>query len=43
MSFGDSRHFGLTADRELVPDRDRLARYLVEELDQLTTALDATT
>jgi WS/DGAT/MGAT family acyltransferase len=35
MSYGDGMHFGLIADRELVPDLDRLAGYLVDELDDL--------
>jgi diacylglycerol O-acyltransferase len=33
-------HFGLTACRELVPDIDALAGYLVEELELLLTAAD---
>ena len=35
MSYEDGMHFGLVADRELVPDLDRLAGYLVDELDEL--------
>lgn len=35
MSYEDGMHFGLIADRELVPDLDRLAGYLVDELDEL--------
>ena len=35
MSYEDGMHFGLIADRELVPDLDRLAGYLVDELDDL--------
>jgi diacylglycerol O-acyltransferase len=32
-------HFGLLACRELVPDVDKLAIYLSEELDELTKAV----
>lgn len=35
MSYEDGMHFGLVADRDLVPDLDRLAGYLVDELDDL--------
>ncbi len=35
MSYEDGMHFGLIADRDLVPDLDRLAGYLVDELDEL--------
>ena len=35
MSYEDGMHFGLIADRELVPDLDRLAGYLVDELEEL--------
>jgi diacylglycerol O-acyltransferase len=34
-------HFGLVACRELVPDVDRLADYLTDELDELTKAVSA--
>jgi WS/DGAT/MGAT family acyltransferase len=40
MSYEDGMHFGLIADRDLVPDLDRLAGYLVDELDDLKKALD---
>jgi hypothetical protein len=39
MSLGEGMHFGLVACRELVPDLDRLAGYLVEELEALTKAV----
>jgi WS/DGAT/MGAT family acyltransferase len=39
MSFEDGMHFGLIADRELVPDVDRMAGYLVDELQALLGAL----
>lgn len=42
MSYEDSMHFGLIACRELVPDLDRMAGYLVDELDELKKALDLT-
>ncbi len=32
MSYGGALHFGLIADRDLVPDLDVMARYLSEEL-----------
>ena len=32
MSYGGALHFGLIADRDLVPDLDVMARYLAEEL-----------
>ncbi len=35
MSYEDGMHFGLIADRDLVPDLDRLAGYLVDELEDL--------
>lgn len=35
MSYEDGMHFGLIADRDLVPDLDRLAGYLVDELEEL--------
>lgn len=34
-------HFGLIACRELVPDIDRLADHLVEELEQLVKLAEA--
>ncbi|MDT5349136.1 MAG: C-terminal domain [Mycobacterium sp.] len=34
-SNGGQMHFGLIGCRELVPDIDVIARYLVEELDKL--------
>ena len=39
MSYADGMHFGLIADRELVPDVDRMAGYLADELDALKKAL----
>jgi WS/DGAT/MGAT family acyltransferase len=39
MSYADGMHFGLIADRELVPDVDRMAGYLADELDDLKKAL----
>ena len=39
MSYEDGMHFGLIADRELVPDLDRMAGYLVDELDDLKKAM----
>ena len=39
MSLAGGLHFGLIADRELVPDVDRMAEYLAEELDCLKEAL----
>ena len=39
MSYADGMHFGLIADRELVPDVDRMAGYLADELDELKKAL----
>jgi diacylglycerol O-acyltransferase / wax synthase len=41
MSYGGQLHFGLIADRDLVPDVDRLAGYIAEELDVLTAAVVA--
>ena len=38
MSLDGNLHFGLIADRELVPDLDVMAQYLVEELALLTDA-----
>jgi WS/DGAT/MGAT family acyltransferase len=42
MSYEDGMHFGLIACRELVPDLDRLAGYLVDELDELKKSLAVT-
>lgn len=39
MSYEQGMHFGLVSDRDLVPDLDRLAGYLVDELDELKKAL----
>jgi hypothetical protein len=39
MSYEDGMHFGLIADRDLVPDLDRIAGYLVDELDDLKKAV----
>ncbi len=39
MSYGGGLHFGLLADRELVPDLDRLADLLVEELAEVAEEL----
>jgi hypothetical protein len=39
MSYQDGMHFGLIADRELVPDVDRMAGYLVDELAELRGAV----
>ena len=41
MSYEDGMHFGLIACRELVPDLDRLAGYLLDELDELKKAVSA--
>jgi diacylglycerol O-acyltransferase len=41
MSLGGQLHFGLIADRELVPDLDVMAGYLVDELDALSAAVPA--
>src|SRR4051795_12708710 len=38
MSYGGKLHFGLIADRYLVPDLDRMAGYLADELTELTKA-----
>ena len=38
MSYGGQLHFGLIADRDLVPDLDVMARYLGEELAALQGA-----
>jgi WS/DGAT/MGAT family acyltransferase len=39
MSLAGGMHFGLVADRELVPDVDNLAQYLVDELVVLSAAV----
>ena len=39
MSLDGQLHFGLIADRQLVPDLDAMAQYLVEELAILTQAV----
>lgn len=39
MSFEDGMHFGLIACRELVPDLDKMAGYLVDELAVLKKAV----
>ncbi len=39
MSYGGQLHFGLIADRELVPDLDRMAGYLADELADLFAAV----
>lgn len=39
MSYEDGMHFGLVSCRELVPDLDRLAGYLLDELDDLKKSL----
>ena len=41
MSYADGMHFGLIADRELVPDLDRMAGYLADELAELTALVSA--
>jgi WS/DGAT/MGAT family acyltransferase len=38
MSYGGQLHFGVLADRDLVADVDRIARYLADELDLLHTS-----
>jgi len=38
MSYGGALHFGLIADRDLVPDLDVMAGYLADELAELTRA-----
>jgi WS/DGAT/MGAT family acyltransferase len=43
MSLGGQLHFGLVADRELVPDLDAMAGYLVDELEALSAAVPAST
>jgi diacylglycerol O-acyltransferase len=39
MSLGGQLHFGLIADRDLVPDLDTMAGYLVDELEALSAAI----
>ncbi|HSP38732.1 MAG TPA: wax ester/triacylglycerol synthase family O-acyltransferase [Frankiaceae bacterium] len=39
MSYGGKMFFGLIADRDLVPDLDRMAGYLVDELVELLDAV----
>ena len=39
MSYGGALHFGLIADRDLVPDLDALAGVLVDDLAELTRAV----
>ncbi|MCW2665990.1 MAG: wax ester/triacylglycerol synthase family O-acyltransferase [Frankiales bacterium] len=39
MSYGGQLHFGLIADRDLVPDLDRMAGYLVDELHSVHRAV----
>ena len=41
MSYEQGMHFGLIACRELVPDLDRMAGYLADELDALVQAVGA--
>jgi diacylglycerol O-acyltransferase len=41
MSYGGQLHFGLIADRDLVPDLDAMAGYIADELDVLTAAVVA--
>ena len=41
MSYEDGMHFGLIACRELVPDLDRMAAHLAEELETLVEAVAA--
>jgi WS/DGAT/MGAT family acyltransferase len=43
ISFDGRMHFGLIADRQLVPDLDALAGYLVDELTTLQRAVGAET
>ena len=42
LSYLGELHFGVTADRELVPDVDVLAGYLAEELEELARATGVT-
>ncbi len=39
MSYGGQLHFGLIADRDLVPDLDAMAGYIADELEVLTAAV----
>ena len=39
MSYGGALHFGLIADRDLVPDLDAMAGFLADELTALTRAV----
>jgi diacylglycerol O-acyltransferase len=39
MSYDGGLHFGLIADRQLVPDLERIAGYLADELDELKKKL----
>ncbi|MCA1710305.1 MAG: wax ester/triacylglycerol synthase family O-acyltransferase [Actinobacteria bacterium] len=39
MSYGGQLHFGLIADRQLVPDLDKMAGYLADELAELKKAV----
>ena len=41
MSYGGQLHFGLIADRQLVPDLDVMARYLGEELTAMQAVVAA--
>jgi diacylglycerol O-acyltransferase / wax synthase len=41
ISYGGQMHFGLIADRDLVPDLEDLADALAAELDELTAAVPA--
>jgi diacylglycerol O-acyltransferase len=43
MSYGGKMFFGLISDRDLVPDLDVLAGYLVDELKILLTAVERST
>ncbi len=42
MSYDGGLHFGLIADRQLVPDLDRIAGYLADELAELKKVVPAT-
>jgi diacylglycerol O-acyltransferase len=41
VSYKNGMQFGLIACRELVPDLDRMAGYLADELDTLAKAVAA--
>jgi hypothetical protein len=43
MSYGGQLHFGVLGDRDLVPDVDKIARYLEDELRTLHDACCAAT